>query len=254
MKEISFYQDCSNAEKYNNYHSGHLLLLEILKMNTKLTPSYKIADIGCGTGNETILMDINFPCRLVGIDSSLPMLGIAMMNSSSVEWKYGYAENIPLENNSVDIITSFFSIHHFKDIDLAFDEFERVLKKNGKVFIFTISHREMINCMEYRFFPDLLAIDINRIPSIEKIKMKLNFKGFDVHIIEEVYEKRILDKRYYEQVKTKYRSGLMLLSDEKFKEGLERVASNIKEEEIIDEIKCSILIADMRKKPLAKQA
>lgn len=43
--------------------------LKALSFIDGLTPESKIADIGCGTGDQTIVLGQNTPCRIIGIDS-----------------------------------------------------------------------------------------------------------------------------------------------------------------------------------------
>jgi ubiquinone/menaquinone biosynthesis C-methylase UbiE len=232
------------ADDYNKHHSAHNNFAKIISENFEMNNDSTLIDIGCGTGNESINLFQAFKCKVIGLEPANEMIKIGQKRSSNIDWILGSAENIPKENSSVDIITSFFSIHHFDNIDLSFQEFFRVLKPNGKIFIFTISHSQMKSSLEYKFFPDLLNADIDRVPSISILKEKLSFHNFETSKIETEYEIRKIDKKYLEMVKNLYRSGLRLLNQEQLRVGIELIENSIKNNENqIDNIKCTVLIA-----------
>jgi len=232
------------ADDYNKHHSAHNNFIKIIKNHSEITDNYRIIDVGCGTGNETINLIDSFNCKVVGIEPSSDMLNVGKRNEDRIDWKIGNAENIPFENNSVDIITSFFSIHHFDNIDSSFQEFNRVLKPNGKIFIFSISHSQMELSLEYKFFPELLYADLSRVPSISSLKENLALHHFSTTVIETEYETRKIDKKYLEMVKNQYRSGLRLLNQEQLNLGIKRVEESIDNDEtLVDRINCTVLIA-----------
>lgn len=232
------------ADDYNKHHSAHNNFAKFISKNFEINRVSTIIDIGCGTGNETINLFRFFKCKVIGIEPASEMIRIGQERTSNIDWILGSAENIPKENSSVDIITSFFSIHHFDSIDLSFQEFKRVLKPNGKIFIFSISHSQMKSSLEYKFFPDLLNADIARVPSISILKEKLSLNNFETSKIETEYETRNIDKKYLEMVKNQYRSGLRLLNQEQLRNGIELIENSIfNNENLIDNIKCTVLIA-----------
>jgi SAM-dependent methyltransferase len=233
------------ADCYDYYHSAHNNFIELLKKEYKENKDTKIVDVGCGTGNETLNIYNKLKCTVYGIDPAENMLKKAMGKSDKIEWVKGLAEKIPVGNNSIDIITLFFSIHHFLDIYQAIKEFHRILKSAGKVFIFTISHNQMKNSLEYHFFPELLKYDISRVPSIEFIEDIFVKNGFKVKIKEVAYETRKIDTNYIEMVKRRYRSGFQKLTENETLMGINRIEEAISNNKnIIDDIKCSVLICE----------
>jgi len=244
MNEIKVYDFNLIADDYNKHHSAHNNFMQIISHYSGITHNYKIMDIGCGTGNETINLFKSFNCRVIGIEPANDMLKVGEKNEEKIDWIIGSAEEIPLNNNSVDIITSFFSIHHFNDINKSFQEFNRVLTPNGKIFIFSISHSQMKSSLEYKFFPELLYADLARVPSISSLKESLALHHFSTTAIETEYETRKIDEKYLEMVKNQYRSGLRLLNQEQLNFGIKRVENSIdNNENLVDEINCTVLIA-----------
>lgn len=235
------------ADCYDYYHSAHNTFIELLKKEYRENKDTKIVDVGCGTGNETLNIYNKFKCTVYGIDPAKNMLKKAAGKSDKIVWLEGTAERIPVGNNSIDIITSFFSIHHFLDIHQAAIEFKRILKTNSKAFIFTISHSQMKNSLEYQFFPELLKYDINRIPHTKLIKSSFIENGFKVKIKEIEYETRKINEDYIKMVENRYRTGFKLLTNEQILQGISKIKKTILNSsgsEIIDKIMCSVLICE----------
>jgi ubiquinone/menaquinone biosynthesis C-methylase UbiE len=59
----------------------------------------------------------------------------AIYNYTNVEFRLGEIENLPVEDNSVDIIISNCVINLVPDKSRAFQEAYRVLKSGGRAFI-----------------------------------------------------------------------------------------------------------------------
>lgn len=231
------------AHHYDEYHTAHNGFIELIKKECKIGDKSVIVDIGCGTGIETLNIYDNFKCKVYGIEPAENMFKKATEKSEKIVWLKGTAEQIPLENNFIDVITSFFSIHHFLDIGQSVKEFNRILMPTGKVFIFTISHNQMRNSLEYQFFPELLEYDINRVPSIEFIKDIFVKNGFKVKIKEVEYETRKIDTNYIEMVKKRYRTGFQKLTEKQILLGIRKIEKAISNNsDIIEKIMCSVLI------------
>ena len=68
------------------------------------------------------------------------MLEIADIKSkkkklNNVKFIHGYAEKLPFEDNSIDIITISFGFRNFNDYETALNEIYRVLKPGGKLAV-----------------------------------------------------------------------------------------------------------------------
>lgn len=231
------------ATYYDNYHFGHHGFIEALGACDEKKFDFVIADIGCGTGNETLNIYNNFKCKVYGIDPSENMLKKARQKTDKIVWLKGHAESIPLRNNSVDIITSFFSTHHFSNISKVVSEYDRIVKKSGIVFLVTISHDQMRSSLEYKFFPELFKYDIKRVPAIELLENLFVQSGFIVKVNTAHYEDRAIDVDYIKMIENRYRTGLNFLSDHQIQLGISRIENAIsKNKNIIDSIRCSVLI------------
>jgi len=100
----------------------------------------KILDIGCGPGFLLFELKKLAPnTKIIGVDSSELMINTALkkvkgQKVNNFEFKKGYAENIPIEDNYVDLVTCFNSLHDFNDWKQTIKESFRILCKNG-IFI-----------------------------------------------------------------------------------------------------------------------
>ena len=93
-----------------------------------------VLDVGAGTG---VLSEFAYKCRdelkYVAVD---PAEGMLKYTPSFLETHIATAEELPFQDNSFDAIIMGESLHHLSDTELAFEELLRVLKKDGKLFIY----------------------------------------------------------------------------------------------------------------------
>lgn len=112
----------------------------------------KIVDVACGTGDmilfwKKIANDNKIDLKsIVGIDPSIGMMEVAKKKLPDVEFIEAFATQIPLDNQSADIISISYGIRNVVQRQEAFDEFARVLKKDGLVVIneFTKNKKESL--------------------------------------------------------------------------------------------------------------
>jgi len=100
-----------------------------------------ILDIATGTGDVIIkICSKNKNINGIGFDCSQNMLEMAKKKSKkkkieNIEYVHGYAEKLPFESNSIDIITISFGMRNFSNYENALKEIKRVLKSNGTLAI-----------------------------------------------------------------------------------------------------------------------
>jgi demethylmenaquinone methyltransferase/2-methoxy-6-polyprenyl-1,4-benzoquinol methylase len=112
----------------------------------------KIIDVACGTGDmidfwqktakkSDIVID-----NIVGVDPSAGMMDVAKKKLPDVEFIQSGAAAMPFEDGVADIISISYGIRNVVERQKAFDEFARVLKKDGLLVIleFTKNPKETI--------------------------------------------------------------------------------------------------------------
>lgn len=95
-------------------------------------------DIGCGLGDLTIEIASRFPdMQVIGVDISKTAIDAAAKKAKSrnVNFQAHDVHTLPFEDNSIDLIVSHGTLHHFKDISKIFTELYRVLKPNSLAYL-----------------------------------------------------------------------------------------------------------------------
>ncbi|MFT3912290.1 MAG: class I SAM-dependent methyltransferase [Ferruginibacter sp.] len=116
----------------------------LLFKHLELKPNLSIIDIGSGAGFP--LMELagrcGNSCKLYGLDpwknaNNRARQKIKNYGLTNVEIIESSAEQIPLDDHSIDLIVSNLGINNFKDPETVFRECSRVLKPNGKLALTT---------------------------------------------------------------------------------------------------------------------
>ena len=123
-----------------DYYDENLREVIIQKANVKAGNT--VLDIGCGTGFITISVAkaVGKNGKVIGVDISEGMLKKARENLSkaevsNIEFRVGDAENIPLDDNSVDAVVGNMVLHHCPSPENAIKEMTRVLKPKGRLVL-----------------------------------------------------------------------------------------------------------------------
>ena len=93
----------------------------------------KLLDVGCGAGIH-IKHYLKKGAKCLGMDLSKTMIELAKKNCPDVDFKTGSVVKLPYQNSSFDIVTASLVIDYVKDLNKAFSEVRRVLKKGGLFF------------------------------------------------------------------------------------------------------------------------
>jgi ubiquinone/menaquinone biosynthesis C-methylase UbiE len=123
-----FSERAEDYEKYRpNYPASAIdTILSGLGSPTQITA----VDVGAGTGiGARLLADRGV--RVVAIEPNEDMRRAATPHEG-VDFLAGTAEQTPLKNASVDLVTSFQAFHWF-DFDKSLKEFRRILKASGRL-------------------------------------------------------------------------------------------------------------------------
>ena len=91
-------------------------------------------DAGCGTGRHTAYL-ASLGHKVIGVDTSPEMLGLAREKVPEGEFYEADLRDVPLADDSVDLVVCAIALSHVADLAQAFAEFVRVLRPNGHLVI-----------------------------------------------------------------------------------------------------------------------
>ena len=101
----------------------------------------KILLLGCGTGEESKLLELCGASakQIIGLDLSAKSIEIAKNTYPEIEFVVGNMNNLPFENNSFDFVYSSLALHYSSTPEKVYKEVYRIIKTNG-LFLFSIAH------------------------------------------------------------------------------------------------------------------
>ncbi len=101
-----------------------------------------VLDLGSGAGFDCFLAanKVGAKGKIIGVDMTSEMLekareNILKSNYKNIEFRLGEIENLPVADNSVDVVISNCVINLTSDKRRVFDEIFRVLKPGGRIMI-----------------------------------------------------------------------------------------------------------------------
>ena len=159
-----------------------------------------VLDLGSGAGFDAFLAakKAGDSGKVIGIDMTEAMIEKAQANAQkygyqNTEFRLGDIEELPVEDNSIDIIISNCVINLAPDKDKVFSEAYRVLKKGGKMFVSDIVLLAELSA-EQKNNPELVAGCVGGAVLKQDYLAKVKKAGFKVEILNE--NKEISKEQY----------------------------------------------------------
>ncbi len=153
--------------------------LKAMLARLDIKPGATVLDVGTGTGVfvPLLLTKIGREGNLVCLDFAEEMLKITQAKGFKRNISYLCAdiENSQLADKSFDAIVCYSVFPHFRDKPRALREINRLLKKEGKIFICNTSSRQAINEI-HRSVPEVCN---HPFPENEDTRRMLSEAGFE---------------------------------------------------------------------------
>jgi len=154
MEHISAFQGPSVPATYDRY-LGPLFFepyaIDLVKRWQALKVN-KVLELACGTGRLThhLLQILDTDGRLYATDLNEDMLAVAKekMHDPRIHWQVVDAQEVPLEDNSFELVVCQFGVMFFPDKLKAFREAFRVLQPGG-TFLFLTWDEVAYNTISY---------------------------------------------------------------------------------------------------------
>ena len=149
-----------------------------IKRGVKSWHGLKVLDVGTGSAGNAIFLAglVGEAGKVYSVDPSREILERAAQIiekkgfSKRIKLVEGKAENLPLDDSSFNMIVTLMALHHLEDIDKAFQEFNRVMNKDGTYLAIEWSVKASA------FIPHPAADFL----SLEQVRSKLRAHGFDI--------------------------------------------------------------------------
>jgi len=108
----------------------------------EILPGERVVDMGCGAGMDSLIAakKAGPDGRVIGVDMTPAMLGKARrtadyMGLTNVEFREGYAEELPVDDGWADVVISNGVLNLMPDKTAVLGEMARVLKPGGRLQI-----------------------------------------------------------------------------------------------------------------------
>ena len=189
-----------------------------------------VVEVGCGTGRLTLPLAALTPARVVGVDAEARMLDVARVKDAAarVEWLRGSAYRLPLPNRAAALVLMVMVVHLLRQRVRAFTEARRVLRRGGRLSVWTFTPRHVADFYLNAYFPSIADIDRPRFPSVEVLDAELHRAGFDevrAEVRDEVRRMEIAE--VVDRVRGRYISTLSMLPPLEYRLGLQRLEEQL---------------------------
>ncbi len=222
------------SKVYDKVREGNPEMVHQILDGVSLSGSSLVLDIGCGTGNNTLLLASTVQANVIGLDISQGMLQKAYEKQSQILFVQAPADCIPVASETIEFVYMTEVLHHLPDIPATLHEICRILKSSGSFCIVTQSHKQIDRRMTSRFFPASVAVDKERYPDIDVIEDLLFKAGFSaVNSKEYTYSPVRLGDEYLETVTKRGFSMLHKISNEDYEKGLEDLREAFQQSEVL---------------------
>ncbi|MGC8478438.1 MAG: class I SAM-dependent methyltransferase [Candidatus Micrarchaeia archaeon] len=118
---------------HNEYLEMPAMFAELGNLHGK-----KVLDVGCGPGLHAAML-AKSGAIVYGIDQSEKMIELAKKHTPGANFIVGDIYHMPYKSEFFDAAFASYVVHYFSDLDSAFKEIRRVMKKGG-IFVYSITN------------------------------------------------------------------------------------------------------------------
>lgn len=210
------------AKKYDLARKENMDTINQFLENLSFSERTNILDFGCGTGNFTCALKRITNANVYGVEPADGMRQKAIDKNTDVIFEKGNHEKIPFADNFFDFIYMTDVIHHIPDIDMMFEELNRVLKEGGYLCIVTESHKQIESRFWVKHFPTTVEVEKQRYSDIPEIVESATKNGFVFSKIgtTDANHKHSISQNFLILVENKGYSMFHLISNDDYECGL----------------------------------
>jgi len=153
------------------------ITLKALSFIEGLTEKSRIADIGCGTGGQTLVLAQNTACEIIGIDSCSDFVNKFNLNAQNLNLQdrvkgiAGDMKDLPFQEGELDLIWSEGAIYNI-GFERGLNEWRKFLKQGGYIAVtentwFTEERPAEIQDFWQKAYPEIDTIS-NKVAQMQK--------------------------------------------------------------------------------------
>lgn len=223
------YNADDSGSVYDQCRRGHPEVINTITRMFPLPLDGEILDVGCGTGNETVLLQAIAGRPIWFCDKSEAMLRIATAKLGNTERAVlaDFQDMRAFRDHQFAYIFTSFTYHHARDPQGFFREMFRLLRPSGRFVLFGATREQARQKPLALFFPSLRDVDDTRYLPIEDLLESFRLAGFASVRHESIhFETRRMDQDYVDRIKKRrVDSTLCLLSEAEFLQGIREIES-----------------------------
>mgnify|MGYP000854580661 CR=1 FL=1 len=189
-----------NYDKYGQQYSGYRQTDPRIAayVYDALADAGTILNVGAGAGSYEPADKY-----VVAVEPSAVMRTQRIINGKTPAI-IGTADALPFDDNAFDASMAMVTVHHWPDIQKGLKELRRVTK--NQMLLMTFDPDALDNFWNAHYFPELIAVEKARYPSIDFIlniqSSKCCFFKFEGQIFETSYYGSILTGPFYIEIRT----------------------------------------------------
>jgi SAM-dependent methyltransferase len=207
---------------YDNVRVGDPEMVHQILQGVNLNRDSLVLDVGCGTGNNTILFTKATNAKVTGLDISYGMLEKASEKDKQIPLVQSPADALPFASETFQFVFMTEVIHHLPDPGSSIQDIHRVLGTDGSLCVVTQSHKQIDGRMTSRFFPASARVDKERYPDTDVIEEFMLKSGFDRTSPKEYqFRPTQLGEEYLNTARNRGYSMLHKISQEDYEHGLQ---------------------------------
>ena len=146
---------------------------QVLADSLQLDAGGLVLDVAVGTAEVALAISDRYPLvRVAGVDFSPGMLAVGRKKiadrgaAGKVSLTAGDCRQLPVRSASVDALTISFGLRNVEEREMALNEFYRVLKPGGRLFIMEFSYPDQpLLYRLYRFYFDYILPPVGNLIS-----------------------------------------------------------------------------------------